>query len=135
VAFTSTPQYESYCTLVAEGKQNSSGSLRRVGGILSSLAGVNLDLNGSGSITPEFYPNIAASTPFLLEILETPVYYQSMDSTVSTRYYFENSSSFSFLNTIKEYTLGLPGKIKELIKGEPNTNTTNKIPRTLFEVQ
>ncbi len=114
IAFTSPPQYQSHCTLIAEGRQNGNSSLGRVGGLLSSLAGVNLDLNGTNSLTPEFYPHIAASTPFLLEILEKPIHYGGLDTTISTKVYFEEYAPSSPIGTIQEYVLGLPNKIKGL---------------------
>lgn len=82
-------------------------------GGLASLAGINLGGLGSagGEISPQLYPEITASVPFRLELLNTKIKVAESDSLVSYQYYFEELYSPELLGTLKKYTIGLPGLI------------------------
>ena len=79
---------------------------------LASLAGINIgsSMEGSKEISPMLYGKILESYTFKKELLETPL--KNLEDVTSFRDFFEQeSSSFSFLGTVKEYTIGLPSKI------------------------
>lgn len=97
-------------------------------GGLASLAGINLGGSGSagGEISPELYPEIVSSIPFKLELLDTPLRINGLDSLVTYKDYYENYYSPGFLAQLKKYTLGLPGVIIGALKSDaPNTPLTS----------
>ena len=73
VAFSIPKEYETKVTLapeIASGKNGLSGSL----GSLASLAGINLgNMTSEDAISPELYPDILKSTPFLVELFNVQV--------------------------------------------------------------
>lgn len=96
-------------------------------GGLASLAGINLGGLGSvgGEISPQLYPEITASVPFRLELLNTKIKVSESDSMVTYQYYFEELYSPELLMTIKKYTLGLPGLLIGVLQS-PDQELTNK---------
>lgn len=95
---------------------------KKVGGNLgglASLAGINLGGVGSagGEISPQLYPEIVASVPFRLELLNTKIKVAESDSLVSYQYYFEELYSPELFGKLKKYTIGLPGLIIGLLRG------------------
>jgi len=79
---------------------------------LASLAGINIGsmTEGSKEISPMLYGKILESYTFKKELLEAPL--KNLEDVTSLRDFFEQeSSSSSFLGTVKEYTIGLPSKI------------------------
>lgn len=118
IAFTGKIEYESYCTLMLESRGSTKGNLGGLSG-LAGLAGINLEIGGSSStISPQLYPSIVYSTNFQLALLQTPIYFKSIDSTISSKQYFEEVSKPSPTDLIKDYTIGLPARIKSLFREE-----------------
>ncbi len=110
-AFTSRVEYEASCKLLPE-SQEGGPDLGGLGG-LAGLAGFDLSTFGSsGVLSPELYPEIVNSTPFLYELINTPIYFEKKDTTVSSFNYFKEINRPTFFGLIAEYTFGLPGKIK-----------------------
>jgi uncharacterized protein involved in exopolysaccharide biosynthesis len=78
-------------------------------GGLASLAGVNLTSilgNQPQEIAPALYPNIMESTPYRLELLDTPVDLQNQNLRT---YITSNVKGPTVFSTLKKYTIGLPG--------------------------
>ncbi|MFW5803809.1 MAG: GNVR domain-containing protein, partial [bacterium] len=103
-------------TMIAEdntGGSRASGLLAQFGG----LAGINLGGAQPGEIiSPQLYPNIVHSTPFMLNILEHTVYFSNDDKEYKIYDYFSGIYKSSLMGNIKEYTIGLPGKILGLFR-------------------
>lgn len=114
IAFTSKVEFAASCKLMPESQEAGSPDLGGLGG-LAGLAGINLNLSGAGSLTPELYPEIVKSTPFLEGLLNSPVYFENRDITITSFEYFKDFDKPSLLGLIGEYTFGLPGKIKGLL--------------------
>lgn len=121
VAFTSKVEYEASCKLLSE-NQGGVPSLGGLGG-LAGLAGIDLSTSGpSGILSPELYPEIVKSTPFIDKMLNTPIYFEKIDTTMSSFKYFKELDSPSLFDLIKAYTFGLPGKIKQIFSGSLESN-------------
>lgn len=119
LAFTSGVEYEASSKLMLEAETDLKDNLGALGG-LAGLAGISLDLGPSNSIDPEVYPELVKSVPFIVQVLETPIYYKKLDSTVSSSEYFEKYHHESILNTVLKYTVGLPGLIKKNLSNSTN---------------
>lgn len=117
VAFTSKVEYEASCKLMPENQEGMRSGLGGLSG-LAGLAGINLDMGTTGTLTPMLYPQIVQSIPFQLELINEPILFQKLDSTMSSLIYFKEIDSPSLFGLIAEYTIGLPGKIKQLLLDE-----------------
>ena len=87
---------------------------------LASLAGINLGgMESSSEFPPTLYPQVVESVPFRLELLSS--YIQVNNTNLTLREYFlDDKNSFSFMVTIKKYTIGLPSLILGLFKADEN---------------
>ncbi|MFW5872376.1 MAG: Wzz/FepE/Etk N-terminal domain-containing protein [bacterium] len=118
VAVLSPVEYESETILLPEVQEEgisagmAGGLLKQFGG-LAGLAG--LGSAEMGVMSPQLYPQILKSTPFLLHVMEQPVYFANEDTTVTVYQYFDEVKSPSFFGLVAEYTIGLPGKIKKAL--------------------
>jgi uncharacterized protein involved in exopolysaccharide biosynthesis len=119
IAFGTPKEYKTEVILLAEsasGSSGMSGLLQQFGG----LAGLNLgNQAGEDALTPELYPDIIKSTPFLLEIMDVKVTDTKYDSTLRVSEFLERHTRSSLISKIKDYTIGLPFTIIKWIKGKP----------------
>lgn len=71
VAFSIPKEYKTTVKLAPEnsGQTSAAGNM----GALAAMAGVNLGGAGADGLTPSLYPDIVASTPFLMELKDMPV--------------------------------------------------------------
>lgn len=129
IAFTSKVEYEASVKLLPESQKGNSGELDAFGG-LAGLAGINISaITGtSGALTPELYPDIINSAPFISKLVNTPVYFEKVDTTLSAYKYFSEIDRPTPLGYISEYTIKLPQKIKNLFL------TTEEIERDNFDM-
>lgn len=113
VAFTSTKQYKSEVELLVSTNANStsvSSLLQQFGG----LAGVNIGaMTSSEIIKPDLYPTVLQSNSFLLKFINHPVYFSKYDTTVILEKYYKVFSKKSIFSYVKDYTLGLPNKLRK----------------------
>jgi uncharacterized protein involved in exopolysaccharide biosynthesis len=82
---------------------------------LASLAGINLNSGGGGEISPTIYPKILESAKFKQQILNISL--PQGQNEVTFRDYSLNGPK-SFISHLKKYTIGLPGVLINLLKGE-----------------
>ncbi len=118
IAIISPKQYTAYTILVPQ-STNSSNSL---GGLssLASLAGFNINMNQDATeLSPQLYPQIVHSTPFLLEIMNSPYTFTEVKQPVTLYQYYTQITHTGILRTIKKYTLGLPSLLLRTIKKPP----------------
>ncbi len=128
VALTSKVEYTATCKLLPEDKEGTSKDFGGLGG-LAGLAGISLDLGGSG-LNPELYPEVVKSATFLNKLINTPVYFEAKDTTISSFDYFKNLDKPSLLGILVQNTIGLPGKIKKLfVSGEKSKQSPSEIMR------
>ena len=117
IALTTPKQYTVSVTLAPE---SSKGGNRGLSGIASMLSGSGLNMNNDAdALNILLYPNIVSSTPFILDLMDTPV--KTID---------EEQPDTTLVGYLKEYTrksligtvMSLPSKairgIKSLVKTE-----------------
>ena len=126
IAFGSKVEYEASCKLMPESQEGVKSNLGGLGS-LAGLAGINLDMGGTGALTPELYPQIAQSVPFLMKVWNEPIQFEKQDTTTSSYIYFKEIDTPSFLSLMLQYTIGLPFQIKKwLTKPEPEVSPDRK---------
>ena len=126
IAFGSKVEYEASCKLMPESQEGTKPNLGGLGS-LAGLAGINLDMSGTGALTPELYPQIAQSVPFLMKVWNEPIQFEKQDITTSSYVFFKEIDKPSFLSLMLQYTIGLPFQIKNwLTKSEPEVSTDRK---------
>ncbi|REH45766.1 LPS O-antigen subunit length determinant protein (WzzB/FepE family) [Tenacibaculum gallaicum] len=87
-------------------------------GGLAAMAGINLGGGATESIPPTLYPKIAQSVPFQRKLLQMPLKFSNVEKEVTYQEYYEKYTKFNLLAAIKEYTIGLPGKIIKFLKSD-----------------
>ena len=111
IGFLTPATYTASSTFLPQTAQAGGGLSGNLGG-LASLAGINLSSGaaGGGEIPPTMYARVLASEPFKKRLLDAKIWVDG--DTTSYRDYLESRTSSGFgLGTIKEYTIGLPGKM------------------------
>lgn len=116
-------EYKSEATILFE---SSSSPISGVSGLLkkySGIAGINVntDQEDEGTISPQIYPMIILSTPFLLNILKDTV--EIGQKEILFYKYLEKHLSSSVWTIMWQYTLGLPQMLarSDLIDTLPQT--------------
>lgn len=120
IVLISPKEYKSEVILLVESSSPSgmNSLLQQFGG----LAG----FNGLGTatqeeaLTPELYPGIIKSTPFLLGIMDDRLTDSKHDSTLMVSEFLDRHTRRSLSQIISGYTIGLPGKVLGLVKGKPS---------------
>ncbi|WP_370088947.1 Wzz/FepE/Etk N-terminal domain-containing protein [Ekhidna sp.] len=123
IAFTSKVEYEASAKLLSESQEGSLPDLGGLGG-LAGLAGFDLSSLGGGGqvLSPELFPEIVNSEPFLRKLINEPTYFERLDSTLSSFTYFKEIDRPSLLGYVAEYTIGLPSKIKNMYTSRSNSS-------------
>jgi uncharacterized protein involved in exopolysaccharide biosynthesis len=118
IAFISPNEYTASTTMVP---QNADNTLRSSGlSSIASIAGFNMNMNQTtNELSPNVYPQIIQSAPFLLEIINTPFTFSEVDHPITLFDYYAEIARPGLLATLKKYTIGLPGVISKAIKGHP----------------
>ena len=118
IVFFSPKEYKAEVILVVESSSSTSG----MSGLLEQFGGMaGLGNLGSGlsedAITPELYPDIIKSTPFLLDIMNTKLTDSKHDSTLLVSEFLDRHTRPNVGQFILGNTIGLPGKLYGLIRG------------------
>ncbi|MCD8410908.1 Wzz/FepE/Etk N-terminal domain-containing protein [Tenacibaculum finnmarkense] len=115
IAVFSAKEYTASTTLVPQlSKSKARGGL----GGLAALAGINLGGGSTESISPNLYPKITESILFKKELLNVPLKFSHLDKEVTYQEYYLKYKKTNVLSFVKEYTIGLPGKIIGLFKSK-----------------
>ena len=101
----------------------SNSSTGRAGGLssLASLAGINLgDEIQDGPMSPLAYPHILTNISFEKELIMTSINFKGYDEAIPLYDYYTDPQydKHPFLTGAKKYTIGLPGTIMSLIRGD-----------------
>ena len=115
VALATPNTYTSGATFIPQ----TGGDVKAPSGLsgLASLAGINLSSMGGGSeIPPTLYPQIVSSVPYRMELMNSPV---SKDSVQTLRDYLNENylESSSGLGLLKKYTKGIPETLLKALRG------------------
>ncbi len=116
VAFTSRIEFEASCKLLPEIQEATIPDLGGLGG-LAGITGLNFNSKTS-TITPELYPELISSLPFVEELINYPVYFQGHDTTITSLEFFKYYAPKSLIRVVGDYTIGLPNKIKKYFRSE-----------------
>jgi len=88
---------------------------------LASLAGISLgdDLQ-DGPMSPLAYPHILSNVEFQKELIMTPINFIGQDAAVPLYDYYTDPQydKHPFLTGLRKYTIGLPGTILKLMRGD-----------------
>lgn len=114
IGFLTPATYTATSTFLPQTAQAGGGLSGSLGG-LASLAGINLNAPmAGGEIPPTMYEKVLASEPFKKRLLSAMIVVDG--DSLEYGSYLDNQSP-SALGTIKDYTIGLPGKILGAISG------------------
>lgn len=137
IAFISPVEYESTASLMQESQSPQSTAqslLQQYGGFLGIS---NSGTTAGGNISSQMYPKITESVPFQLELMQKPIYFSTIDTTLRLKDYFHSVHEPAMLDYVKEYTLGLPRKIINLpatvISWFSSGSTSSPAPATRTE--
>ncbi len=126
VAFSIPKEYATSVTLAPEtADKNSNGSSI---GALASMAGFNfVGSPGSDALSPELYPDIVASTPFLVDLFNVKV--KSQDSQINTTLYnyLDKEQSAPWWGVVTSAPFKALGWVVSTIKGEKQDNGTSTV--------
>ena len=119
IGFLTPATYTAGSTFLSQTTQ-SGGAGGSLGG-LAALAGINLSTGAGagGDIPPSMYATVLASEPFRKRILDAKIVVNG--DSVTYRSHLENQPG-SALGTIKEYTIGLPGKLIGALSSSEESN-------------
>ena len=140
IIFASPKEYKSEVILVIENNNSATGMtglLQQFGG-MSGLGNLGTAISKE-ALTPELYPDIIKSTPFILDLLRVKVTDSKYDSTLRLFEFLDRHTRKSLGQKIIGNTLGLPGKIIGLFRSNSRgtiiQDTINRHPLKLTSQQ
>lgn len=119
IRFLAAPKiYESTATKLTESESGSQSGLSQLSN-LASLSGINLPLAGSNSsISPEMYPEIISSKPFLIELVNEKFYFQSKKDSIVLKEYLVEEYSSRPINVIFGGITSIPSRFVSLFSSD-----------------
>lgn len=111
VAFTTPKQYKVVTTMLPQSEEGVS-----MGGLssLAAIAGFDIDLSDNGSeISPVIFPQIMESETFLLNLMHSKYTFKKLKEPTSIFDYYTKYTDNGIIASIRKYTIGLPGTIKQ----------------------
>lgn len=125
VAFSIPKEYTTSVTLAPESSSKSgSGNM----GALAAMAGINLSSSsGEDALSPELYPDIVSSTPFLLELFNIKVKDQKGDLNTTLYNYLDKHQRAPWWGVVMSTPFKALGWAVSLFKDKPAENTTGKL--------
>ncbi len=107
ISLFSGVEYLASSKVLPENNAKGGGGLSGGLGGLAGLAGINLGGANEGSLSPTTYPEIVESVPFQLEIQNVPIYFSSIDSTLSYKEYFLRDDNKSLITSTIQFVRSL----------------------------
>ena len=126
IALTTPKQYTASVTLAPESSKGGGGSLS---GIASMLGVGSLSMGSDAdALNIQLYPNIVASTPFILDLMDTPVKTidEELPDTTLVGYLKEYTSS-SLMGTVMSLPFKAIGGVLSLFKSEEEETSEKAI--------
>ena len=117
VALLSSKEYTAGCTMVPQTSDKNQGS--SVASLMSRFGMGSIENMGT-VLSPKVYSKILESVPFRKEVMYTPLRFEDWDEPVTLVAYYTDSRyrKFNLGQTIKKYTIGLPGMLLGAIRGK-----------------
>lgn len=126
IAIFSPKQYRVSSVMVPQVSDGTS----KLGGLssLAAMAGFNLDMSTGSELNPIIYPQIIQSIPFKMELMQTKFNFEDIKHPITYYEYYTEYAKINPLDAIQEYTIGLPGLIRNALKGiqKPIFQANNK---------
>lgn len=122
VAFSIPKEYNTSVKLAPE-TSDPTKKMGNLGG-LAAMAGINLNTSsGSDAISPELYPDVVSSVPFLLELFPVQVTTEKGNYSASLYDYMDDNQKSAWWSYVIQAPFKLIGGVKELFsKEEPASN-------------
>ncbi len=110
-------KYRSEATLLIETDAGSQTGMNMLIQQIAAASGINISQKQiNDALTPDLYPVITQSAPFLLELSQAEVTDPATVKPVTVARYLEQHPPKTLGGIIMEYTIGLPGKVIELFR-------------------
>ena len=116
IALFSMKEFQTSVTLLPESAP--SVDFGNISSLASSFGIGGFNKMDGEAVDPVVYPEIVSSVSFMKKILESDVYVEKLDSTMSLFTYIDKNHPFSFKNTIKKLTVRLPYTVIGLFKSK-----------------
>ena len=117
IALTTPKQYTVSVTLAPEMSKGGGGGLSNIASMLG-VGGLNMG-NDADALNIQLYPNIVASTPFILDLMDTPVKTIDEEQPDTTLVgYLKEYTSSSLMGTIMSLPFKAIGSIMSLFQSE-----------------
>lgn len=125
VAFSIPKEYSTSVTLAPEtGGKSTGGSM----GALAAMAGINLgSSSGEDALSPDLYPDIVSSTPFLIELFDVKVSDQKGRIDTTLYNYLDEHQRAPWWGAIVSAPFKLLGWTMSLFKDAPEENGDAKL--------
>lgn len=118
IGFSIPKEYSTRVTLAPESA--TSNSLGGNMGALAAMAGVNLgNSTGEDALSPELYPNIVSSSPFLIELLDIKVIDKKGEIETTVYNYLEQHQKKPWWSAIISAPFKALGWVMSLFRDEP----------------
>ena len=115
IAFASPESYTSRCVFVPQFSQGLGSRFSS----LASMASLDMDLlsTSESNINPKVYPGILEHPGFQLDLMHTKMHFEKADEPIELYDYVTEREyqKFNLLGTVKHYTIGLPGILKDAL--------------------
>lgn len=110
----SIPKEYTTCVKLAPEMEDASKRIGNLGG-LAAMAGINLNTaTGSDALSPDLYPDVVQSTPFLLELYPVEVTCQTSDSPITFFDYMYTRQKSSWWSYVVKLPFRAIGAVRKL---------------------
>ena len=130
VAFLTPKEYTSSAITLPQ--ISSTKGLSKKYSNIASLVGIDLGQSEGNKIVPTLYPIIVDGAPFQKALLQMKIDINELKDPVALSDYLSNYKKEGFLSTVKSYTIGLPGKIINGLKGDDQEVFSHSVDSTIF---
>lgn len=126
VAFSIPKEYTTKVTLAPETSSGKSGLGSM--GALAAMAGINIgSSSGEDALSPELYPDIVNSTPFLIELFDVRVVNQKNTLQTSLYNYLDEHQKSAWWGSVISAPFKAIGWVASLVKEKPEKKEGGKI--------
>ena len=130
VAFSIPREYSTSVTLAPEsGGKSGGGSM----GALAAMAGINLgSSSGEDALSPDLYPDIVSSTPFLIELFDVKVKDQKEKIDTTLYAYLKDNQRAPWWSAVVSAPFKALGWTVSLFKEKPEEGDSKLDPSSLL---
>lgn len=125
IALTTPKQYTVSVKLAPESSKSGGGGLSSIASMLG-VGGLNMG-NDVDALNITLYPDIVSSTPFILDLLDTPVSTMNEEIETTLTGYLKEYTSSSLMNTIVSLPFKAIGGVMSLFKSDDDKEEQGEI--------